>query len=257
MGPVMMIHIAAGGAALLSGAAALLLRKGGRRHGRIGTIFFAAMLAMTLTGSLIAAFKPERATAVIGIITCYLVVTAWWTARHRDGKAGRFEVAALAVILACMAAELGFGLVAMNSPRGRIDLLPWQPMLFFAGLAALAAVLDLNFILRRQLSGAQRLGRHLWRMCAALLIATTSFFQGQQKVFPEAVRGMTIWYLPALAVLATMLFWAFRVRLGKSWRRWPPGETISRRAPPSSPHVPDPLPADPWAARRPARRRRG
>lgn len=238
MSPVMLIHIAAGSAALLAGAAALVLRKGGRSHGRAGTIFFAAMLVMTLTGALIAALKPERATAVIGIITCYLVATSWWTARHRDGKAGRFEIAALAVILGCALAELGFGLVAMNSPRGRIDLLPYQPMFVFASLAGIAAALDLGFILRRQLSGAQRIGRHLWRMCAALLIAATSFFQGQQDEFPEAWQGSAIWYLPALAVLAAMLFWIFRVRFGRAWRRWPPGETVSR-APSSSSPVPD------------------
>jgi hypothetical protein len=235
----MWVHIAGGSTALLSGAGALALRKGGRAHGRIGTIFFGAMLVMTLTGSVIAALKPERATAVIGLITCYLVATSWWTARRRDGRAGRFELGALAVILACMLAELSFGLVAMNSPRGRIDFLPYQPMFAFAGLAGLAAALDLSFILRRQLSGAQRIARHLWRMCAALLIATTSFFQGQQDNFPEAWQGAAIWYLPALGVLSAMLFWIFRVRFGRSWRRWPPGDKVSR-APSASPLVPDP-----------------
>lgn len=240
MSVIMVVHILGGSIALLSGAGALTLRKGGRWHARAGTAFFAAMLVLTLTGSLIAALKPERATAVIGIITCYLVATSWWTARHRDGKAGRFEVAALAVIAACALAELGFGLIAMNSPRGRIDFLPWQPMFVFAALAGLAAALDLSFILRRQLSGAQRIGRHLWRMCAAMLIATTSFFQGQQDNFPEAWQGSAIWYLPALAVLAAMLFWIFRVRFGRSFRRWPPGEKVSP-APASSHPVPDPI----------------
>lgn len=249
MSPVMLIHIAAGSAALLSGAAALTLRKGGRLHGRAGTVFFASMVVMTLTGAVIAAFRPERATAVIGLITCYLVATAWWTARHRDGTAGRFEIGALAVITACALAELSFGLIAMNSPRGRIDLLPWQPMLAFATLAGIAAALDLSFILRRQLSGAQRIGRHLWRMCAALLIATTSFFQGQQDLFPASVRGSSIWYLPGLAVLAAMLFWIFRVRFGRSWRRWPPGEKKVSRAPSSSPPVPDPVQGAPSAGR--------
>lgn len=239
--PVMLIHIVAGSAALLSGAVALTLRKGGRLHGRVGTVFFASMVVMTLTGAVIAAFKPERATAVIGILTCYLVVTSWWTARHRDGKAGRFEIAGLAVVLACCAALLSFGLLALNMPRGRIDLLPYQPMFVFATVAGIAAALDLAFILRRQLSGAQRIGRHLWRMCAAMLIATTSFFQGQQDLFPAAVRGAFVWYLPALAVLAAMLFWIVRVRFGKNWRKWPPGEKKLSRAPASSPHVPDPV----------------
>ncbi|HST36843.1 MAG TPA: hypothetical protein VLK25_09485 [Allosphingosinicella sp.] len=237
---ITLTHVVAGSAALLAGAGALAVRKGGRLHARIGTIFFAAMLVLTLSGALIAAFKPERATAVIGIITCYLVATAWRSAKRRGGRAGRFELAALAVILACGSAELGFGLQALNSPRGRIDLLPYQPMFVFGGLALLAAALDLNFILRRQLSGAQRIGRHAWRMSAAMLIATTSFFQGQQDIFPAAWRGMAIWYLPALAVLAAMLFWIFRVRFGGAWRKWPPGPNVSR-APSSSRPAPDPI----------------
>ena len=95
MSVIMWVHIAGGSTALLSGAGALALRKGGRGHGRIGTIFFGAMLVMTLTGSVIAALKPERATAVIGIITCYLVATSWWTARHRDGHGGPAVLAGL------------------------------------------------------------------------------------------------------------------------------------------------------------------
>ena len=237
---IMVVHIAGGSVALLSGAAALTVRKGGRRHGRAGTIFFAAMLVMTMTGTVIAALKPERATAVIGIITCYLVATAWRAAKRRDGKAGWFELAALAVITACAVAELSFGLMAMNSPRGRLDSLPYQPMLAFAVLATLAAALDLNFILRRQLSGVQRIGRHLWRMCAALLIAASSFFQGQQDEFPEAWQGSVLWSVPPLAVLAAMLFWIFRVRFSRAFRRWPPGESVSR-APSSSRPAPDPI----------------
>ena len=242
MSPVMLIHVVAGSTALLSGAAALILRKGGRSHGKAGTVFFAAMVVMTLTGALIAAFKPERATAVIGLITCYLVATSWWTARHCEGKAGRFELVALAAIASCAIAELGFGLIAINMPRGRIDFLPWQPMFVFAGLAALAAALDVNFILRGRLSNAQRIARHLWRMCAAMLIATTSFFQGQQDLFPAAVRGSFVWFLPALAVLAALIFWIFRVRFGRRFGRWPRRETISP-APSASPRTPVPASA--------------
>ena len=67
--PLTVAHVAFGTIALLSGAAALSLRKGSRLHGRAGTWFFAAMLAMTATGSTMAALKPERGTAVIGILT--------------------------------------------------------------------------------------------------------------------------------------------------------------------------------------------
>ncbi len=214
---LMLIHIVGGSVALLSGAAALTLGKGGRWHARAGTLFFVSMLVLAGTGAVIASLKPERGTAVIGIFTCYLVVTAWSAARRRDGKPGRLEHVALAVAVACVAALLLLGIEGMNHPRGRVDSLPWQVHFVFGAVAALAVALDLNFILRGQLSRVQRIGRHLWRMCVALLIAATSFFQGQEDEFPEVWQGAILWDALPLMVLAAMIFWIFRVRFSRQF----------------------------------------
>ena len=214
-----LFHIVAGSAGLVAGAAALSVRKGGRLHARAGNAFFAAMLAMAGTGAAIAAAKPERGTAVIGLFTCYLVATAWMTARRRDGLAGNFERSALAVAIACAAAMLAFAAMASNSPTGRLDSLSAAAHYPFAFLAALAAVLDLNFLLRGRLERRQRIARHLWRMCAALAIAAFSFFLGQQDEFPAAWRGLAIWFAPPFAVLAAMIFWLVRVRFGAAFGR--------------------------------------
>ncbi|HYJ83920.1 MAG TPA: hypothetical protein VEW26_13895, partial [Allosphingosinicella sp.] len=179
MDALTLFHVAAGSSALLAGGAALAVRKGGGVHARSGTIFFAAMLAMAGTGAFIAALRTERGTAVIGIFTVYLVATAWLAARRRDGGAGGLERAGLGVALACAAAMLAFGLAASASPTGRFDSLPAAAHYPFAFLAALAAGLDLNFLLRGRLVRHQRIARHLWRMCAALAIAAFSFFLGQ------------------------------------------------------------------------------
>jgi uncharacterized membrane protein len=207
-----LFHVAAGSIGLIAGAAALSARKGSPLHGKAGTAFFAAMLAMAGTGAVIAALKPERGTAVIGLFTCYLVATAWMAARRRNGIAGRFEWAGLAVALGCAGAMLAFGATAAASPDGRLDSLPAAAHYPFALLAALAAGLDLNFILRGRLARHQRIARHLWRMCAALAIAAFSFFLGQQDEFPAPWRGLPIWFAPPVAVLAAMTFWIFRVR---------------------------------------------
>ena len=214
-----LFHVAAGSAALLAGGAALIVRKGGRLHARAGTIFFASMLAMAGTGALIAALKPERGTAVIGLFTCYLVATAWASARRREGVAGGFERMGLAVALGCAAAMLAFGAMASGSPTGRLDSLPAGAHYPFALIAALAASLDLNFILRGRLERHQRIARHLWRMCAALAIAAFSFFLGQQDEFPAAWRGLAIWFVPPFAVLAAMVFWLVRVRFTAAFGR--------------------------------------
>ncbi len=219
MNSLTLFHVAAGSAGLIAGAAALSVRKGGRLHAKAGTAFFAAMLAMAGTGAAIAAAMPERGTAVIGLFTCYLVTTSWMTARRRDGVAGGFERAGLAAALACAGSMLAFGLLASASPTGRFDSLPAAAHYPFGLLAALAAGLDLNFILRGRLARQQRLARHLWRMCAALAIAAFSFFLGQQDEFPAAWRGLAIWFVPPFAVLAAMVFWLVRVRFTAAFGR--------------------------------------
>ena len=218
-----LFHIAAGTAALAGGGAALAVRKGGPIHARVGTIFFVAMLAMGGSGAVIASFIPERGTAVIGLITCYLVATSWRTARHRAGTAGGWEVASFVMALALFATMVSFSLQAGASPNGRLDSLPAAAHYPFAVVTGIAALLDLNFLLRRRLEPRQRIARHLWRMCVALLIAALSFFLGQQDEFPEPLQGLFVWQLPGLLTLAAMVFWLVRVRFAKAWMRpWRP-----------------------------------
>lgn len=217
-----LFHVVAGTAALAAGGAALAARKGGSLHRVVGTIFFAAMLAMGASGSVMAALKPERGTAVIGLVSCYLVLTSWRTARHRSGTAGTWEYASLAAALGLLATMVFFASEAAASPTGRLDSLPAAAHYPFVGLAAVAALLDLNFVLRRRLSPRQRVARHVWRMCAALLIAVFSFFLGQQDEFPERLQGLFVWHLPGIATLAAMTFWLVRLRFAQAWNRpWP------------------------------------
>ena len=68
-------------------------------------------------------------------------------------------------------------------------------------------------ILRRGVTGAQRIARHLWRLCFALFIAAGSFFLGQPQVFPVSLRGSPLLILVSVAPLGFLLFWLVRVRL--------------------------------------------
>lgn len=207
------VHIVFGTAALAAGAAGLSVRKGSSAHGRIGTVFTVSMLGMALTGAAIAALTPERGTAAIGLFTAYLVATSWSTARRRDGKAGVVEILGVGTALTCAAAFISFAILAAASPTGRLDSLPAAAHYPFAALAVLAAVLDLNYILRPRISAKQRLTRHLWRMCTAFLIAAFSFFIGQQDVMPAALRGSALLFVPPALILMAMLYWIARLRL--------------------------------------------
>jgi hypothetical protein len=55
-------------------------------------------------------------------------------------------------------------------------------------------------------------------MTFALFIGALSFFIGQADVFPEPVRIGPLLALPVVAVLVTLLYWLWRVRIRRSLR---------------------------------------
>ena len=211
--PVLITHVTAGSLGILSGAAALAVRKGERLHRVFGTVFFVSMLVMSAMGAYLALHKPDRLSTVTGVLTFYLVATAWMTVKRKERQLGQFEYGALTIVLGCAAADLIFGLQATSSPSGKLDGYPAVAYFIFASIAVLAAGLDLKVILRGGISGAPRIARHLWRMCLALFIAAASFFLGQQKVMPAFMHGSPVLFVPTLAPLVLLIFWQIRVRL--------------------------------------------
>jgi uncharacterized membrane protein len=217
MNIIMAIHIGAGLLALPAGTAAALARKGGRLHARAGTLFLAAMLVLGVTAAILEPFRtPEPGSPVAGLFVCYFVLTSWMAARRRDGTTGWFEIAACATAL---------GIAVLIAWGGFADVDRPGPVFFLAGLCLLAGLLDLKAILRG-LTPAQRIARHLWRMCFAFFIATGSFFLGQQDVLPAAARGSPVLLLLAFAPFAVMAFWLVRLRL----RKTPPAPFRAARA---------------------------
>jgi uncharacterized membrane protein len=204
---ILVLHIGGGGVGLVSGATALIARKGERLHRVAGNVFFVAMLTMSGIGASVAPFLSDRVSTIAGILTFYLVATAWVTVRRKEHSIGRFEIGAFFIALGVAGADLIFYKMAMDSPTGTLDGAPPQSFYVIGALAALAVLADLNLILRGGLSGAPRIARHLWRMCAALFVAAGSFFLGQPQVFPAFLHGSPILFVPVIAPLALMIFW--------------------------------------------------
>ena len=215
MNVLMAIHIAGGIVALFAGAAAVAARKGGRMHAWAGTGFFLSMLVLGVTASILEPFRDPPGSPVGGIMVCYFVATSWVAARRRDGTTGRFEIAACAAALGTAALLAWGGATAAASPTP----VGSGPVFALAAVCLLAGLGDLRTILRRKLTAAQRLSRHLWRMCFAFFIATGSFFLGQQDVMPAAVRGSPALFVLAFAPFAVMLFWLVRLRFAKAITR--------------------------------------
>jgi hypothetical protein len=217
--PILVIHISGGIVGLLSGAVALIFGKGSRGHILAGQAFVIAMLTMAAAGTYMAYFvKPNMGNVMGGVMTFYMVATAWMAARRKEGTS-IFDWGMLLVALAFGAIAVTFGLQAMYSATGLKEGYP--PLLFFiwGAVALLSAAGDVRMLVRHGIfSGSQRIVRHLWRMCLGLFIASGSFFLGQQKVFPVALQGLKVWLVPAFLPLLLMIFWVLRMWFTKSFR---------------------------------------
>jgi hypothetical protein len=213
--PILILHISAGIAGLLSGTAAMSFRKGSHRHRVSGDVFVVSMLIMGACGSYLALMKHQMNNVFGGLLTFYLVTTAWLAGRRRDEGTSVFDWGALLMALAIGASLLTLGIRVANGQGDPQAGVPIGMYFFMGSVPLLAAAGDIRMLVRGGISGRQRLVRHLWRMCFGLFIATGSFFLGQQQVFPAWLRRTNILFVPAILPLILLIFWLIRVRLTK------------------------------------------
>jgi len=215
--PILIFHICAGILGLLSGTAAMSFRKGSHRHRLTGNAFVISMLSLSASGAYLGFMKHQTLNGLQGILTFYLVATAWWTARRRDGETGIFDWGALIVPLGVGAGLVIYGLEAANSQPGSEGGYPAAAYFIFGSVALLFAAGDVRMLVRGGVSGSQRIARHLFRMCYAQFTATASFFLGRQ-IFPAFLRKTGVLFLLSFLPLMLMIFWLFRVRFTDAYR---------------------------------------
>lgn len=215
------VHISAGILGILSGATALSFRKGSRRHAQAGKIFVLAMLTMAASAVYLALMKHQTNNVFGGVLTFYLLSTAWLTARRGDRQMALFDWVAPLAALTVAAVILTHGVQVARSPARPPDDVPAGMYFFMGSVALLSAAGDVRMLARGGVTGTKRLVRHLWRMCFGLFIATGSFFLGQQQVFPVFIRKSGVLFIPAILPLLLLIFWFFRVRFTNAYKRTP------------------------------------
>lgn len=210
----LIIHFSAGLVALGSGFLALAVTKGGRTHRRAGMVFVIAMIALGILAAAIAVYERKYTSVIGGTFAAYLVFTAFTTVRPLAGRHARAANVALMVLgFAVALTQLTFGALAIQTP---VKGVPTPMILFLGTVALLAAGGDWRLLRAGSITGARRLARHLWRMCFGLFIASGSFFFGQMKFLPQALRSMPLLSALGIAPLIVLLYWMWRVRLRRS-----------------------------------------
>ena len=244
--PLLVVHICAGTLGLFSGAAALSFRKGSRRHVLAGKIFVLSMLTMAVGAVYLAIVKHQPGNIGGGVITFYLVGTAWLTARRREGETSRMDWVALLIPLVLGILGWMGGIKVLRSGATSQDGVPVGMTFFMGSVCLLAAAGDVRMLLRGGVLGATRIARHLWRMCFGMFIAAGSFFMGPnnrplrllrtvglgQHLSP-ALFSTNLYLVLTVAPLVLMIFWLVRVRFTSTYKgksTVPSGEAYSLEA---------------------------
>ena len=210
MRTILLIHICTATIGLLSGALSMAFRKGSQLHRLAGSFFFVSMLIMTSTATVLAFHRPSPISSVVGILTFYLVATAWVAARRKDNETSTFDLIAIAIaaFAGLRGIAFGFGYNAASWP----EPIPRGMYFFFGSVALMFAISDVRTYVRGGVAGAKRIARHLWRMCLALLITTLSFYPGQAKLFSKALRQTNLLFIPLIVFAGMTIFWMVRIR---------------------------------------------
>jgi uncharacterized membrane protein len=179
--PLLVFHISAGVLAMFAGAAAMSFRKGSRWHGKAGNIFVAAMLCMAAAASCLAYMKHQTNNVFGGILTIYMVATAWATARRRDRETGTLDWLGclFALTIGVLSVIHGFqkatGRVASDGSPGFMDI-------FMGSVILLAGIGDLR-------AGARNFRQTT--NCAASLAHVLWVVYCHRLVLPGAATGIS------------------------------------------------------------------
>jgi uncharacterized membrane protein len=207
---IVTVHISCAVIALLAGLLAMMFRKGSGLHGAAGSSYFVSMIGMTTTAVYGATFiKPNRINVIAALLTLYLVVTAWVAAKRRAKTTNAFDVLACAFAFGVAFAGIAWGFQSRTAAA---------PLTVFATIGLLFAVSDVRMLRRGGVGGAERIKRHVVRMCVSLLMTLLSFYPGQSRNLPEAMRGSALGFIPHILIAASMVYWLIRLRTRKRER---------------------------------------
>jgi len=228
--PILIAHICAGTIGLLSGTAAMSFRKGSTRHVLAGKVFVASMIVMAVGAVYLAIVRHEQNNIGGGILTFYLIGTAWLTARRRDGETSRFDWVALLIPLAIGVLSWMNGLRVVRSGANSQDGVPVGMTFFMGSVCLLAALGDIRMLVRGGVFGTKRIARHLWRMCFGLFIAAGSFFLGPSnrplrllsavglgKHLPPVLFSTSLYLILTILPLILLIFWLIRIRFTNAY----------------------------------------
>ena len=205
---ILLLHIAAGFIALSMSGVALATRKGGIWHRRAGSLYVAAMFAVSLSTLWLVLVHPNNFMLAVGLFSFYLVFSGWRAARVRDGRPRRLDhfvggLMAAAGLMMLARAILGF----MQEGGAQ----PWI-LVVFGSIGLYMVLSDWIDWRKGPITGKDRIARHLSRMLAGTVATLTAALVVNATYLPDLV----IWLGPTALITPVIFWWNARVLSGQN-----------------------------------------
>jgi hypothetical protein len=211
---VWLIHFAAGTIAVIAAIVAFTSRKGSRRHILAGRYFIASMLVMLVSGGVAGWLKPSLDDVLLATLVGYTALTAWLSVYRCAAIRRPMEWLALAFILL-----LGLGITFAPLVGLRVN----NPSVISMDIAfcSLFAIGDSYYLMRKNLSYAYRLSRHVWRICFTLFWSTLALGDKINKMMHSTIDELPfVAFGPGLVIIGLLFNWLYQVhkryRAGKT-----------------------------------------
>lgn len=182
------IHIAAGSLNLLLGIIIMILRKGGKRHHRLGNLFFYTMITVALTAIAMIFIHVNMALASIAVFSGYMAFSGKLVIRNDFQRWKHTLWPAMAVGI-----TTGIWMIA----SGQIVLI------IFGGILSALVVQDIFMITGKQAAFSRRQASHIGKMTGAFTASSTAFLVNAVKLD----IGWVLWLLPTIAITPFGIYW--------------------------------------------------
>ena len=192
----LILHIIAGFTALLTGTAILIIRKGGTVHRQAGTVFFVALIIVSISAFTLSLIRPNSFLFMIGAFTLYQGLSGYRAVKVRLRHTGAWDLL-ITVLGACNAVVMCIS--------GQVVLM------VFGGISAYLVFNDVRLyaltLRHKSVPKLTWLQRHIGHMMGSYIATVTAFLVVN---FSASPLGMLVWFAPTVVVVPLIFVWTRR-----------------------------------------------
>jgi uncharacterized membrane protein len=199
---ILLLHVAAGFIALFIGTWILFARKGKSLHKKLGSIFFWSMLTASLCALAMAFIHTNQFLFIIGIFTCYMLITGKRYLLLRNSKLvtkADWTLLFIMIVFGIFLIAIGTHSVISENYFGFVPIT-------FAIISFLFVIQDSQYFRGRKTGSNLWITTHLQRMLGSYIASFTAFLVVNNNWLPPIIA----WLLPTICIVPLLLHWSKR-----------------------------------------------